>query len=167
MTLGPLDPGQHWLEAGITGLARQREWDAVVSVEAPGADGDEAGFVALPDDRLLADDPASGIDLAPFAAALEGSIDRPYRAFAVRRPEIWVVGASAVEAVKLEPDPGGRDLELISDGSSLTLSVDGLPADPSRADALARIASERETGAYSAAAHRLDGELWELLVLAL
>ena len=29
----PVDPGRHWLEAGITGIARQREWDAVVTVD--------------------------------------------------------------------------------------------------------------------------------------
>lgn len=167
MSLGPLDPGQHWLETGITGLARQREWDAVVSVEAPGSPGDEAGFVALSDERLVPDDPGSSIDLAPFAAALGGALDRPYRALAVRRPELWVVGASTIEVVGLDPDPGGDDLELTSDGTSLTFAIDGVPADPGRGDALARIASERERGAYSAAAHRLDGNLWELLVLAL
>ena len=30
----PIDPGSHWLEAGITGLARQREWDAVATADA-------------------------------------------------------------------------------------------------------------------------------------
>lgn len=167
MSLGPLDPGQHWLEAGITGLARQREWDAVVSVEAPGSAEDEAGFVALPDGRLVPDDPGSGIDVAPFASALEGALERPYRALAVRRPELWVVGASSVEVVRLDPDPGGNDLELTSDGESLSLSIDGVPAGPNRGEPLAAIASQRESGAYSAAAHRLDGDLWELLVLPL
>ena len=167
MSLGPLDPGQHWLEAGITGLARQREWDAMVTVEAPGGTGDEAGFVALSDGRLLLDDPSSGVDAVPFAAALEGALDRPYRAVAVRRPEIWVVGASSIEVVRLDPDPRGNDLELTWDGTSLALSSDGVPADPVHADALAKIAAERERGAYSAAAHRLDHDLWELLILPL
>ncbi len=30
----PLDPGRHWLAAGITGIPRQREWDAVATVHA-------------------------------------------------------------------------------------------------------------------------------------
>jgi hypothetical protein len=167
MSPGPLDPGQHWLEAGITGLSRQREWDAMVTVETPGNPGDEAGFAALVDGRLLLDDPGSHVDPAPFAAALEGALDRPYRAMAVRRPELWVVGASSIEVVRLEPDPPGDDLELTWDGATLALSADGLPADPPRADALARIATERERGAYSAAAHRLTGDLWELLILPL
>ena len=167
MSIGPLDPGQHWLEAGITGLARQREWDAVVSVDTPGNPGDETGFVALADGSLVPDDPGSGIDVAPFATALEGALERPYRAFAVRRPELWVVGASSVDVVRLDPDPGGNDLELTSDGESLALSIDGVPVGLSRGEALAGIASEHETGAYSAAAHRLAGDLWELLVLPL
>ena len=49
----PVDPGRHWLEAGITGIARVREWDAVVTVSASGVPGDEAEFVALPDGRLV------------------------------------------------------------------------------------------------------------------
>lgn len=167
MSLGPLDPGQNWLEAGITGLARQREWDAMVTVEAPGSPGDEAEFVALVDGRLLLDDPGSGVDPALFAAALEGALDRPYRAVAVRRPELWVVGASSIEVVRLDPNPRGDDLELTWDGTSLALSTDGMPADPAHADALAQIAAEREGGAYAAAAHRLDDDLWELLILPL
>ena len=51
----PVDPGRHWLEAGITGIARLREWDAVVTVSAPGVSGDEVEFVALPDGRLVAE----------------------------------------------------------------------------------------------------------------
>ena len=51
--MSPLDPGSHRLEAGITGLARQREWDAVATADAPGLPGDEAEFVALSDGRLL------------------------------------------------------------------------------------------------------------------
>ncbi len=167
MSLGPLDPGQHWLEAGITGLSRQREWDAMVTVEAPGNAGDEAEFVALDDGRIVLDDAGSGVDPGPFAAALEGALDRPYRAVAVRRPELWVVGASATEVVRLDPNPGGDDLELTWDGTSLTLSCDGVPTDPARAGALEEIAGARESGAYSAAAHRVADDLWELLILPL
>lgn len=173
MSLGPLDPGHNWLEAGITGLARQREWDAMVTLDATGGPGDEPsaeiGFVALADGRLLLDEPelGSGADPAPFAAALEGALDRPYRAVAVRRPALWVVGASSIEVVRLDPDPRGNGLELTWDGTSLALSSDGVPADPVHADALARIAAERESGAYAAIANRLEGDLWELLILPL
>jgi hypothetical protein len=168
VTLGPLDPGQHWLASGITGLSRQREWDAVVTVNAPGSDGDELGFVVLPDGRLLPDDEKSRRpDLEIFSESLEDALEPPYRALAVRRSELWVVGASSIEVAHLDPDPPGDDLELTFDGTTVALTSDGVPADPSRASALERIASERESGAYSAAAHRLDGDLWEILILAL
>jgi hypothetical protein len=85
----------------------------------------------------------------------------------VRRPELWTVGASAIETARLDPDPRGDDLELTWDGATLALVADGMPADPSSADALERLAASRESGAYAAHAGRLDGDLWEILVLPL
>jgi hypothetical protein len=163
----PIDPGNHWLEAGITGLARQREWDAVATSDAPGTPGDEAEFVALADGRLLVDAGPDGFDPEPLAAALESSLERPYRALAVRRPEIWAVGASAIETARLDPDPRGGDLELTWDGATLALVADGMPADPSSAAAFERLAAAQESGAYAAHASRLDGDLWEISVLPL
>ena len=163
----PLDPGSHWLEAGITGLPRQKEWDAVATSDAPGTAGDEAEFVALSDGRVLVDAGPDGFDPEPLAAALEGAIERPYRALAMRRPEMWAVGASVIETARLDPDPRGDDLELTWDGSTLALVADGMPADPSNAAALERLAASRERGAYAAHAGRLDGDLWEILVLPL
>ncbi len=162
----PVDPGQHWLEAGITGIARPREWDAVVTVDAPGLPGDEAEFVALPDGRLVVEG-EDRLDPMPLAAALAGAIDPPYRAVAVRREALWAVGAVSIEVVALSPTPRGRDLELTWDGSTLALTIDTLPADPAQADALERIASTRRRGPYSARAHRLADDLWEILVLPL
>jgi len=165
--VAPLDPGSHWLEAGITGLARQQEWDTVVTAQAPGSPGDEATFVVLPDGRLLDEGAPEGFDPTPLAAALEGAIEPPYRASALRRTELWAVGAVAVDVARLDPAPEGDDLELTWDGATLALSVDDLPADPSRAVALERLAAARESGAYSAHAHRLEGDLFEVLILAL
>ena len=82
----PLDPGRDWLAAGITGLQRQREWDAVASAEGEGTPGDEVEFVALADGTFVLESDGAG-DPAPFAAALGDSIEAPYRALAVRRPE--------------------------------------------------------------------------------
>ena len=163
----PVDPGSHWLEAGITGLPRQKEWDAVATSDAPGTTGDEAEFVALSDGRLLVDAGPAGFAPEPLAAALEGAIGRPYRALAMRRPEIWAVGANSIETAHLEPDPRGDDLELTWDGATLVLVADGMPADPSGAAALERLAAAREDGSYAAHATRLDGDLFEVLVLAL
>ena len=162
----PLDPAREWLAAGITGLARGREWDAVATLDGAGTPGDEVRFVALPDASIVVESGA-GTDPAPFAAALRESVAPPYRALAVRRPDLWAVGAVAIEAERLDPDPRGTELELTWDGSELRLIIDGVPADPARASALQRIATSRVRGAFAAHGRRLRGDLWELSVLAL
>jgi hypothetical protein len=163
----PVDPGRHWLEAGITGLARQREWDVVVTVEAPGEAGDEAELVVLADGRVVIESGPAAFDSAPLVAALGQSIAPPYRAVARRRQDLWAVGAREIEVVELYPSPRGDDLELTSDGLVLQLSVDGIPADPVAATALEHLAAGRERGQYAAHAHRVEGDLWEVLVLPL
>ncbi len=162
----PLDPGREWLAAGITGLQRQREWDAVATAEGRGAPGDEVEFVALADGTFVLES-ADASDPAPFAAALAHDIEPPYRALAVRRPEVWAVGAVTIDVETLDPDPRGNELELTWNGAELVLSVDEMPADPARAAALERISRARVDGAYAAHAHRLRGDLWELSILPL
>ena len=103
----PVDPGRDWLAAGITGLQRQREWDAVVTADGAGAPGDEVEFVALADGTLILESDGA-IDVAHFAAALAESIEAPYRALAVKRPEVWAVGAVAIEVERLDPDPADQ-----------------------------------------------------------
>lgn len=162
----PLDPARDWLAAGITGLARGREWDAVATLAAAGTPGDEIAFVVLPDGTRIAES-RDDAELEPFVRALGTSIAPPYRALAVRRPELWAVGAVRIEVARLEPSPRGDDLELTWTGSERALSIDTVPADPAQAVALERIAGARVSGGYAAHAHRLHGELWEISVLAL
>ena len=158
----PVDPGSHWLEAGITGLARQREWDAVATVEAPGAPGDEAEFVALADGRVLVDAGPAGFDSEPLVAALEGSIERPYRALALRRPELWTIGARSIAVAELQRDPDGDVLELVQTADGVTLQVDGMPS-------LTHLPELEELGAarfptYVVRVQRLEGKLFEVEV---
>jgi hypothetical protein len=158
----PIDPGSHWLEAGITGLARQREWDAVATADAPGAPGDEAEFVALTDGRLLVDAGPDGFDPQPLAAALEGAIERPYRALAMRRPEMWAIGARSIGLLELERDLDGDAVELIRNAEGLTLRVDGLPS-------LTHLPELEELGAarfptFVVRAQRLEGKFFEVEV---
>ena len=167
----PLDPAREWLAAGITGLARGREWDAVATLRAGGVTGDEIAFVALGDgtfvvETLVVESPGE-TDEAPFAEALSESIAPPYRALAVRRPNLWAVGAVGIDVQRLDPDPRGDDLQLTWNRSELALRMDGVPADPAQAVALERIAAARVRGAFAAHAHRLRGDLWEVSVLAL
>ncbi len=157
----PVDPGKHWLEAGITGLARQREWDAVATADAPGSPGDEAEFVALTDGRILLDAGPAGFDPEPLAAALEGSIGRPYRAFALRRPEMWAVGASGIETAQFSFDRGDR-FELVRAADETSLKIDGLPAAESIPE-LERL-GEARSSTYVVRARRLTGAVFEIEV---
>jgi hypothetical protein len=161
-----LDPERGWLAPGITGLSRQREWDAVTTVAAAGMPGDEVIFVALADGRLIGEIGA-GVDLEPLAEALTGSLVPPFRASAIRHDDVWAVGASAIDVVQLDPDPDGNDLELTWDGETLSLAADGIPVGVERAEALERVAAERQAGPYAARATRLVDSLFELTVYPL
>src|SRR5947208_17102516 len=69
-------------EAGIHGLPRERQYDAVVTTDAPDVEGAGARFVGLEDGSLLIEE-GDG-DLTPLADAIEHEVQRPYRAVAVR-----------------------------------------------------------------------------------
>jgi hypothetical protein len=161
----PVDPEHGWLPPGITGLSRQREWDAVTTVAAPGMPGDEVIFVALVDGRLIHEVGAAVLE--PLAEALGSSLAPPFRASAIRHDDVWAVGGYAIDAVQLAPNPDGDDLELTWDGETLSLAADGIPVDVERAEALERVASERQAGPYAARATRLEGDLFELSILPL
>lgn len=158
----PIDPGRHWLEAGITGLARQREWDAVVTSQSPGNPGKEVEFVALQGGDLLVGDSGSGFDATPLAAALEGAIEPPYRAVAVRRPELWVVGACAIQVAELVDDPGGDTVEVVESSDGVASRIDGVPTFAPLPE-LERLGRAR-FATYVVRARRLSGRLFEVAV---
>jgi hypothetical protein len=152
-----------WMETGIHGVPRQREWDAVVAVEAEGVEGDQARFVALPDETLLVE---QGEDVEPLAQALDEIVQPPYRAEAVRRgPAQWAVGVRRIEVVELEDDPEGETLTLTSRDGERTLLVDGAPVFGS-IPALERLGAARAES-YVVEGLRLAEGLWEVRVTAL
>jgi len=160
-----LDPSRQWLAAGITGLARSREWDSVVTVEAPGAEGDEIELVVLRDGRVLVERAASATDHAPLVAALSETIAPPYRALAARRPELWVIGAVSIATVELAADVPGDELEVVRDHEGTRVRVDARPA-PERISELDRL-GEARASSYVVRAHRLAGSVFEVEVEAL
>ena len=144
-------------EAGIHGIPRERQYDAVATTEAPDAEGDSAHFVGLEDGSLLIEEGQG--DLTAFADAIEQEVARPYRATAVRRGETtWAVAAHRLRVVEL-PEPGGDEIELVLSGEEKTLVVDGnrsfgtMPELEQLADGNAVIRGAR-----------LDGTLWEVRV---
>jgi hypothetical protein len=160
----PHDPGPHWGEVGIHGVHRQRQWDAVVTTEADVV-GDAVQFVALPDGMLLVEEADDDADPTPFADALAGSLEPPYRAQAVNRNGVWAVAAHAIEVAELEPDPGGDELEVAWNGRDLSLRVDGALAFGS-VPVLERLGAARHEQ-WVVRASRLDGLLWELSIAPL
>lgn len=164
LSAGPLpEPGPlGWMETGIHGVPRQRQWDAVVAVEAEGVEGDEVRFVALADELIVEE----GEDVEPIAVALEEVIQPPYRAEAVRRgPEQWAVGIRRIEVVKLEDDPEGETLTLTARDGERTLVVDGAPVFGSIPKLEQLGAAKGES--YVVEGERLAGELWEVRVTPL
>ena len=144
-------------ETGIHGVPRERQYDAVVTTDAPDVEGASARFVALEDGSLIVDE-GDG-DLTPLADAIEQEVKRPYRATAVRRGATrWAVAAHNLQVVEL-PEPGGDEVELAVRGDERTLVVDGNRAFGTFPD-LEALAS----GDAVIRATRLDGTLWEVRV---
>ena len=148
-----MDPGPRWGEVGIHGVHRLREWDAVVTVDAPDQEGDEVDRVVL--------DPAGD----PFAEALASTVKPPFRLRAVRRDgRRWAVAGRRVRVVTL-PGVRGAELTLTVEGGRTALVVDGMPT-AGVADAV--IDAVRPAHAsYVLTAHRLEGERWEVDVVPL
>jgi hypothetical protein len=144
-------------EAGIHGIPRERQYDAVATTEAPDAMGDSARFVGLEDGSLLIEEGEG--DLAALADAIEHEIARPYRATAVRRGETtWAAAAHRLRVVDL-PEPGGDEIELVLNGEEKTLVVDG-----NRSFGTMPELEQLADGNAVIRAARLDGTLWEVRV---
>jgi hypothetical protein len=132
----------------------------VATARADG-EGDEAVFVLLDDGRLI---PLHGArDVMETAArALEGELDTPYRALAVRREgDAWAVGAVAIEVAELPADTEGDELMLtVTEEGERALEVDGRPT-LEGIEPIERAAGGRHD-AYVLRATRLDERLWEI-----
>ncbi|MDQ3822117.1 MAG: hypothetical protein M3321_02615 [Actinomycetota bacterium] len=145
--------------AGIHGLHRLREWDAVATVDAPPLRGERAVFVTLPDGTLLVEE--GDDDLASLAEAVEAHLEPPYRAEAVRRHEtVWAVAARRIEVVRLDQDPGGDEVTITLRDGEREVFVDGARTFGGVRD-LERVAEER-FDAYALRAARLEADLWEV-----
>jgi hypothetical protein len=164
---GPLDP-DHPLQqiAGIHGVPRAREWDAVASANAPGVPGDELEFVVLDDGTLIVDDEVPDGVLTPLADALEVSIQPPYHAYARRREQdVWAAAAFMVNVVEVPEELPGDTLSIVvQDGERTALVGDQRHSD--RIQSLEQFA-EADFEAYVLEATRLDGALWEVTVTPL
>lgn len=153
-----------WNHAGFHGIARPREWDAVVTAEADFT-GDAVHFVTLPEGTVVVDEELPDDAVAPLADAVETQLNPPYRAEATRRGErLWAVGARRIQVARLTDEIGGDTVELAVQDGERTVLVDGALAFGSfpSLDALAA-----GMPAYVIRADRVDGDLWEVKVTPL
>ena len=163
------EPKPAWREVGIHGLARPREWDAVVTAEAPRLGVGELEFVGLPDGTLVVDDE---LDLEPgsvdpLAAALETELARPYRASAVwRGGSRWGVAGRRIEVAELPASVTGDEIVLSVAGGERSLVVDG-EASFGSVRALERLGAVRGGTSFVIRAERLADLVWEIEVALL
>jgi hypothetical protein len=164
---GGLDDGgrEHlrpsWDTVGIHGVARPREWDAVVTVSAQGLTGDEAAFVTLADGTMIVEAGEADADLTPLADAAEAKLAPPYRARAVRREDgVWAVAARRIEVATFVAE--GEEIELTAHGDARTMIVDGLQTFGTIPEL--EQAGRRAGDAHVVRARRIDADLWELEV---
>lgn len=159
-------------EPGIHGVPRARRFDVVTTVQTDDEGVGQIRFVALAGGPLVPEEAeGSGTDaqgaerLAPFADAVDVSLDRPYRAEAVPRGRrLWAVAARRIVVVAA-PELTGQEAELVSTREGRSLHVDGQP----RFGTVPSFEREgREQGEdYVVRAVHLVGELWEVEAAAL
>ena len=152
-----------WDKAGIHGVHRPREWDAVVVAGRADVEADRLPFVVLPDGTVVVDDDAPDADLGPLAEAVERELAPPYRAEAVRQADGgWAVAARRIEVLELPEHLEGDELELVvnEDGRQLTLDRERLAE---RVPELEQLAPATPDG-YVVRATHLDGPVWEVTV---
>ncbi len=162
----PVVPGPNWspdlLHHGRLG---PKEWDAAVTVTAPGLAGDRIEFVTLPDGDVIVSEEEGDGDVSPLADAIEEHVSPPYRAVANRqRDDLWGVGARQIEVAQI-PFPDADSLELSRKDSWEERRVDGEPADV-RIPELERL-GDRAGADFFVKAERIDGDFWEVRVSAL
>lgn len=161
-SVAPHDPRPRWGEAGIHGIHRPREWDAVLTAEAPGLVSAETEFAVLGDGTLILDEELSPDALEPLVEAVDSVLEAPYEVKAIRQhEEVWAVAARSIEVVSL-PDLAGDELTLTVRDGSRTLEIDGRPEFGS-VPPLERLAAER-FASFVASASRLAGDLWSFRV---
>jgi len=152
-----------WQVAGIHGIPRVREWDAVTSAEAPALPGDETDFVTLADGSIFTDDDLPDEALTPLADALEGLVEAPYHALALRQAaDVWSVAAMRVTVVEVPEDIAGDKVELAVNEGERTIRIDDVET-RAAVPSLEEFAAQ-QFGSFVLRATRLDDTLWEVTV---
>lgn len=101
----------------------------------------------------------------PTALLRALQLEPPFRALALGREDVWVIGARRIEVVELADDPGGDDVVVVWDGRERSVRRDGEPT-LAGVPELERLGASRHD-AYVVRATRLAGSVWEVDVAPL
>jgi hypothetical protein len=161
---GALDPRHpFWQVAGIHGVARAREWDAVAAAEAPDLPGAEVEFVVLEDGTLVVEEDLPDDSLSPLADAVDATLEAPYHVYAHRREgDVWVAAAILVDVAEVPEEIDADTVEIVArDGEHMTVVGGDLTGQ--RIESLEAVAEE-DFDSYFLEATRIDERLWEVSV---
>ena len=143
-----------------------KEWDAAVTVTAPGLAGDRIEFTTIPNGDVIVREESGDADISPLADAVETRVSPPYKAVAARQDgDLWAVGAKRIEVAQI-PFPSGDKLELSRFVDDQELRVDGEASDAAVPPELERL-GERVGPDFLVEAERIDADLWEVRATAL
>lgn len=175
----PLDPrALRWVEAGVSGLARSRDWDRVEVVSVPELADDsleELRFGVLADGTVVgATPPGSDPELLDrLAGRLGEALEGPFEAVAARRTRLeWSLAGRLLRLEELALPRLTADEIIVAFGPGddrPTVLVDGeeLP-DPAGAlaEAVARLTElgGRRFESFVARARRLGPDRWAVSV---
>lgn len=161
-----------WVESGVSGLSRLREWDAsgIVDVEALAAtELGELEFTIRADGALAGDVPPAAVS----ELTQELGLEPPYAVRAVRRGRLeWAVAGRALRSqpLSLSVPSGISSLEVVlapdGDRSVLVEGEEAVAVDPAweaAAEELERRGRERFQS-FVARADRVGEDRWELIV---
>jgi hypothetical protein len=157
---GPEAPGLLPLAvpAVTGGLRPSNPWDVLVSVEAPDVPGEQVGFYAVDEHRLVHDAVVSDGALEAIAAAVARALPPPYGAAGVRHDGgLWAVAAWSVELVELAGLPEGEALVAARVDGRVEVTIDGVVVLPS---AQLHAVLDRRAGDVALVAERVDQGLW-------
>ena len=166
------DPGLRWVESGVSGLARPRQWDATALADVPALRGYDAGeieFRVREDGSVVGDVPPEAVP----ALTAELGLEPPYTVRAVRRSETaWAVGALSVQSDPIELPVGidavSLEVAVPPQGERMLFADGELVDEPAGSDARAFEEIERagraRFQAFVARADRVEDGRWELTV---
>jgi hypothetical protein len=175
----PLDPrALRWVEAGVSGLARSRDWDRVEVVEVPELADDpveELRFGVLADGSVVAATPA-GIEpelLERLAGRLRDALEGPLEVVVARRTRLeWSLAGRLLrlEEVILPPLAADEIVVALGPGDDRpTVLVDGeeqVEPPAALAEAAGRLAAlgGARFESFVARARRLGPDRWAVSV---